>query len=109
MLFHLEVGEQLCCIYDPMSFSLSTIYFYFENWALLINRLYHKIYLFATKMIMLVQGKMSRTWIQYNKPGEPNFTHAGILLALGLHGRLCALATTDVYRYLTQVQLGDVN
>lgn len=52
---------------------------------------------------MLVQGKMSRTWIQYNKPEEPSFTHAGILLALGLHGHLCSLAMTDVYRYLTQV------
>ncbi|CAL9156743.1 unnamed protein product [Musa hybrid cultivar] len=48
------------------------------------------------------EGKMSRTWIQYNKPEEPSFTHAGILLALGLHGHLCSLAMTDVYRYLTQ-------
>ncbi|WOL06876.1 anaphase-promoting complex subunit 1 isoform X1 [Canna indica] len=48
------------------------------------------------------EGKMSRTWIQYNKPEEPNFTHAGILLSLGLHGHLCSLAITDIYRYLTQ-------
>ncbi|XP_042399420.1 anaphase-promoting complex subunit 1 [Zingiber officinale] len=48
------------------------------------------------------EGKMSRTWIQYNKPEEPNFTHAGILLAFGLHGHLSALSMADVYRYLTQ-------
>ncbi|XP_020086066.1 anaphase-promoting complex subunit 1 isoform X1 [Ananas comosus] len=48
------------------------------------------------------QGKMSRTWIQYNKPEEPNCTHAGLLLALGLHGHLRVLTITDVYRYLSQ-------
>lgn len=48
------------------------------------------------------QGKMSRTWILYNKPVEPNFTHAGILLALGLHEHLRVLTITDVYRYLSQ-------
>uniref|UniRef100_A0A1D1Y4T9 Anaphase-promoting complex subunit 1 n=2 Tax=Anthurium amnicola TaxID=1678845 RepID=A0A1D1Y4T9_9ARAE len=48
------------------------------------------------------QGKMSRTWIQYNKPEEPNASHAGVLLGLGLHGHLCVLTITDVYRYLAQ-------
>lgn len=48
---------------------------------------------------------MSRTWILYNKPVEPNFTHAGLLLALGLHENLCVLTITDVYRYLSQVCL----
>ncbi|KAH7677904.1 Anaphase-promoting complex subunit 1 protein [Dioscorea alata] len=48
------------------------------------------------------QGKMSRTWIQYNKPEEPNVTHAGLLLALGLHEHLRVLLITDVYKYLAQ-------
>ncbi|XP_077233026.1 E3 ubiquitin ligase isoform X2 [Tasmannia lanceolata] len=48
------------------------------------------------------QGKMSRTWIGYNKPEEPNVTHAGLLLALGLHGHLRVLTVTDVYQYLSQ-------
>lgn len=50
-----------------------------------------------------VQGKISRTWIVYNKPEEPNATHAGILLALGLRGYLRVLIMTDVYQYLSQV------
>ncbi|CAA6654742.1 unnamed protein product [Spirodela intermedia] len=49
------------------------------------------------------QGKMSRTWIQYNKPEEPSAIHAGVLLALGLHGHLRVLTITDVYRYLSQM------
>ncbi|KAK1284173.1 Anaphase-promoting complex subunit 1 [Acorus calamus] len=48
------------------------------------------------------QGKMSRTWISYNKPEEPNVTHAGLLLALGMHGHLRVLTITDVYQYLSQ-------
>ncbi|KAI0497371.1 hypothetical protein KFK09_020594 [Dendrobium nobile] len=48
------------------------------------------------------QGKMSRTWILYNKPQEPNFSHAGLLLALGLHEHLRVLMISDVYRYLSQ-------
>ncbi|XP_078435286.1 E3 ubiquitin ligase [Wolffia australiana] len=47
------------------------------------------------------QGKMSRTWIQYNKPEEPSVIHAGVLLALGLHGHLRVLTISDVYRYLS--------
>ncbi|XP_058110276.1 anaphase-promoting complex subunit 1 isoform X2 [Magnolia sinica] len=48
------------------------------------------------------QGKMSRTWIAYNKPLDPTVTHAGLLLALGLHGHLRVLTIADVYRYLSQ-------
>ncbi|WVZ98102.1 hypothetical protein U9M48_043581 [Paspalum notatum var. saurae] len=46
--------------------------------------------------------KMLRTWIQYNRPSEPNFTHAGLLLAFGLHEHLRVLTMTDAYRYLSQ-------
>ncbi|KAJ0045529.1 hypothetical protein Pint_06537 [Pistacia integerrima] len=49
-----------------------------------------------------LQGKMSRTWIAYNKPEEPNFIHAGLLLALGLHGHLRALTLSDIYKYFYQ-------
>ena len=31
-------------------------------------------------------GQLSRTWIVYNKPEEPSYTHAGLLMALGLTG-----------------------
>ncbi|XP_062231175.1 anaphase-promoting complex subunit 1 isoform X2 [Phragmites australis] len=48
------------------------------------------------------QEKMLRTWIQYNRPSEPNFTHAGLLLAFGLHEHLRVLTMTDAYRYLSQ-------
>nr|CAB3465535.1 unnamed protein product [Digitaria exilis] len=48
------------------------------------------------------QEKMLRTWIQYNRPSEPNFTHAGLLLAFGLHAHLRVLTMTDAYRYLSQ-------
>ncbi|XVF84048.1 hypothetical protein PTKIN_Ptkin16aG0543300 [Pterospermum kingtungense] len=49
-----------------------------------------------------VQGKASRTWIVYNKPEEPNVVHAGLLLALGLHGFLRVLSITDIYQYFSQ-------
>ncbi|XP_050212163.1 anaphase-promoting complex subunit 1 isoform X2 [Mercurialis annua] len=49
-----------------------------------------------------LQGKVSRTWIMYNKPEEPNAIHAGLLLALGLHGYLRVLIITDIYTYFTQ-------
>ncbi|XVE99778.1 hypothetical protein REPUB_Repub03eG0230500 [Reevesia pubescens] len=49
-----------------------------------------------------LQGKVSRTWIVYNKPEEPNLVHAGLLLALGLHGFLRVLAITDIYQYFSQ-------
>ncbi|GAB4827614.1 hypothetical protein Ancab_034497 [Ancistrocladus abbreviatus] len=49
-----------------------------------------------------LQGRMSRTWILYNRPEEPNAVHAGLLLALGLHGHLSVLTITDVYQYYQQ-------
>ncbi|XP_026414673.1 anaphase-promoting complex subunit 1-like [Papaver somniferum] len=49
-----------------------------------------------------LQGKISRTWITYNKPEEPNVTHAGLLLAIGLHGQLRVLTVTDTYQYFSQ-------
>ncbi|KAL8463255.1 hypothetical protein ACS0TY_034046 [Phlomoides rotata] len=49
-----------------------------------------------------LQGKMSRTWILYNKPDEPNVTHGGLLLALGLHGHLRVLSITDIFQYYSQ-------
>ncbi|KAI3988958.1 hypothetical protein MKX01_016529 [Papaver californicum] len=49
-----------------------------------------------------LQGKISRTWITYNKPEEPNVTHAGLLLAIGLHGQLRVLTVTDIYQYFSQ-------
>ena len=48
---------------------------------------------------------MSRTWIVYNKPEEPNAIHAGLLLALGLHGHLGVLTITDIYQYYSQVSI----
>ena len=47
---------------------------------------------------------MSRTWIIYNRPEEPNAVHAGLLLALGLHGYLCVLTITDIYQYYAPVR-----
>ncbi|KAE8726178.1 hypothetical protein F3Y22_tig00007361pilonHSYRG00009 [Hibiscus syriacus] len=49
-----------------------------------------------------LQEKVSRTWIIYNKPEEPNALHAGLLLALGLHEFLRVLRITDIYQYFSQ-------
>ncbi|XP_010543717.1 PREDICTED: anaphase-promoting complex subunit 1 isoform X2 [Tarenaya hassleriana] len=49
-----------------------------------------------------LQGKVSRTWIIYNKPGEPNAVHSGLLFALGLQGYLHVLNLSDIYQYFTQ-------
>lgn len=49
-----------------------------------------------------LQGNMSKTWIVYNKPEEPNGVHAGLLLALGLNGLLRVLSLTQIFTYLTQ-------
>ncbi|CAN0909752.1 Anaphase-promoting complex subunit 1 [Linum grandiflorum] len=49
-----------------------------------------------------LQGKVSRSWILYNKPEVPNVVHAGLLLALGLHGYLHGLTMPDIYKYFTQ-------
>jgi len=45
---------------------------------------------------------LTRTWIAYNRPETPNFTHAGFLMALGLQGHLAALTMADIYGYLSQ-------
>ena len=45
---------------------------------------------------------LTRTWIVYNRPKQPNYEHAGFLLALGLQGHLTCLRTTDFYMYLSQ-------
>ncbi|KAK6929487.1 Anaphase-promoting complex subunit 1, middle domain [Dillenia turbinata] len=62
---------------------------------------FHNAVAAGLKMAPL-QGKMSRTWILYNKPEEPNITHAGLLLALGLHGHLRVLTISDIYQYYSQ-------
>ncbi|KAJ4825076.1 hypothetical protein Tsubulata_040463 [Turnera subulata] len=46
-----------------------------------------------------IQGKVSRTWVIYNKPEEANAVHAGLLLALGLHGLLRVLIISDIFTY----------
>ncbi|KAL4443950.1 hypothetical protein ABPG75_011687 [Micractinium tetrahymenae] len=46
--------------------------------------------------------QLTRTWVVYNKPAEPSYTHAGMLMALGLTGHLSCLTATDLYRYLAQ-------
>ena len=46
-------------------------------------------------------GQLSRTWIVYNKPSDPSYTHAGFLFGLGLTGQLSCLTVTDIYRYLS--------
>ncbi|EFN54660.1 hypothetical protein CHLNCDRAFT_9822, partial [Chlorella variabilis] len=46
--------------------------------------------------------QLTRTWVVYNKPLEPSYSHAGMLMALGLTGHLSCLAATDLYRYLAQ-------
>ncbi|KAI5082089.1 hypothetical protein GOP47_0001832 [Adiantum capillus-veneris] len=48
------------------------------------------------------QDKITRTWIIFNRPEEPSFAHAGLLMSLGLQGHLRVLSATDVYRYLSQ-------
>lgn len=42
--------------------------------------------------------KLGRSWIMYNRPQQPHYSHAGLLLALGLHGRLECLTAADMYR-----------
>ncbi|KAK9828929.1 hypothetical protein WJX72_002853 [[Myrmecia] bisecta] len=47
-------------------------------------------------------AQLTRTWIVYNKPKQPSYTHAGMLMGLGLTGHLSCLSATDLYRYLSQ-------
>jgi anaphase-promoting complex subunit 1 len=69
------------------------------NWSLFHNG--------VAAGLRLGQGQMTkpmtRTWVAYNKPTEPNHTHAGFLLAMGLQGHLAALNMADTYEYLAQV------
>jgi anaphase-promoting complex subunit 1 len=41
-------------------------------------------------------SQLMRTWIVYNKPEEPSYAHAGMVMALGLTGT-CPCFLTDVY------------
>ncbi|EKX35535.1 hypothetical protein GUITHDRAFT_118345 [Guillardia theta CCMP2712] len=56
----------------------------------------------AALRLSLGQTAISRTWIVYNKPEVANFSHAGVLMGLGLQGHLKALAKPDLYNYLCQ-------
>ena len=47
-------------------------------------------------------GKLNRAWIVFNRPKVPTYSHAGVLMALGLNGHLSGLTATDLYRYLAQ-------
>lgn len=47
--------------------------------------------------------RLTRTWIVYNRPSQPNYTHAGMLMALGLTGNLGCLSVSDLFTYLSQV------
>lgn len=44
-------------------------------------------------------GRLGRSWIMYNRPQQPQYSHAGLLLALGLRGHLSCLTAADMYRY----------
>lgn len=46
--------------------------------------------------------RLTRTWIVYNRPAQPNYTHAGMLMALGLTGNLASLSGADLFTYLSQ-------
>ena len=48
------------------------------------------------------RGELTRAWIMFNRPKEPQNAHAGVLFALGLTGHLNVLTNTDLYRYLVQ-------
>ena len=41
-----------------------------------------------------------RTWICYNKPKSPSYSHAGFIFAQGLNGHLTCLMPADFYWYL---------
>uniref|UniRef100_A0A1D2AC28 Uncharacterized protein n=1 Tax=Auxenochlorella protothecoides TaxID=3075 RepID=A0A1D2AC28_AUXPR len=47
-------------------------------------------------------GALGRTWVAYHNPPAPSYSHAGLLLGLGVAGHLGCLAATDLYRYLAQ-------
>jgi anaphase-promoting complex subunit 1 len=41
---------------------------------------------------------LTRNWIVFHRPDAPSYTHAGLLMALGLAGHLTKLSWTDLYR-----------
>lgn len=41
---------------------------------------------------------LTRNWIVFHRPESPSYTHAGLLMALGLAGHLSKLSWTDLYR-----------
>ena len=42
-------------------------------------------------------GGLTRTWVVYNKPKTPNYTHAGMLMGLGLAGAQHSCACVVVW------------
>lgn len=44
---------------------------------------------------------ITKEWIIFHKPKEPNYSHAGFMFALGIQGHLSSLLSTDVYSFLT--------
>lgn len=48
---------------------------------------------------------ITKEWIIFHKPKEPNYSHAGFMFALGLQGHLGSLLSTDIYSFLTSRHL----
>ena len=50
-------------------------------------------------------GGLTRTWVVYNKPKTPNYTHAGMLMGLGLAGaqHTSDFFTVDVWSVLNSI------
>lgn len=46
-------------------------------------------------------GRLTRSWIEYNRPKTETSSHAGLMLALGLQGHLRSLTTSDIFLYLS--------
>lgn len=42
---------------------------------------------------------LTRNWIVFHRPDSPSYTHAGLLMSLGLAGHLRKLSWTDLYRW----------
>lgn len=53
----------------------------------------------AAGLRLQAEGGVGRAWIMYNRPPQPQYGHAGLLLALGLGGHLACLTAADMYRY----------
>lgn len=47
-----------------------------------------------------VPKDLTRSWILFNKPKNPNDSHAGVILALGLNKDLAVLNMTDIYEHI---------